>query len=138
MNASFHLSLPCLDIESTENFYVDKLGAELGRKAQNWLDINLYGNQITFTKSGKFDFSFQNYSFEGKILPSFHFGIIVENDVWEKLYQKITAQQIELFEEITFLKGKNGEHTSFFVKDPNDYMVEFKTFAFTKDVFKTN
>ncbi|QCX39455.1 bleomycin resistance protein [Aureibaculum algae] len=138
MNAPFHLSLPCLDIEATRNFYIDKLGADLGRVAQNWLDINLYGNQITFTKSGKFDFSFQNYSFEGKILPSFHFGIIVTHEVWEKLYKRITSQHIELFEEITFLKGKNGEHTSFFVKDPNDYMVEFKTFAVTKDVFKTN
>ncbi|MBJ2172960.1 VOC family protein [Aureibaculum sp. A20] len=138
MNAPFHVSLPCLDIEATRNFYIDKLGADLGRVAQNWLDINLYGNQITFTKSGKFDFSFQNYSFEGKILPSFHFGIIVTHEVWEKLYKRITSQHIELFEEITFLKGKNGEHTSFFVKDPNDYMVEFKTFAVTKDVFKTN
>jgi len=138
MNAPFHLSLPCLDIEATKSFYVDKLGAELGRNAQNWLDINLYGNQITFTKSGKFDFSFQNYSFEGKILPSFHYGIIVDNTIWEKLYQKITAQQIELFEEITFLKGKNGEHSSFFVKDPNDYMVEFKTFAVADAIFKTN
>ncbi|RPD98682.1 bleomycin resistance protein [Aureibaculum marinum] len=138
MKVPFHLSLPCLDIDRTKDFYVDKLGADSGRIAQNWLDINLYGNQITFTQSGKFNFSFQNYSFEGKILPSFHFGIIVDNDVWEKLYQKVIAQQIELFEEITFLKGKKGEHASFFVKDPNDYMVEFKTFAIKEDVFKTN
>lgn len=138
MNAPFHLSLPCLDIEATKNFYVNKLGADLGRVAQNWLDINLFGNQITFTTSGKFNFSFQNYSFEGKILPSFHFGIIINKDTWDKLYNRITAQQIELFEEITFLKGKKGEHTSFFVKDPNDYMVEFKTFATKEDVFKTN
>jgi len=138
MNTAFHLSLPCLDIEATKFFYVDMLGADIGRFSQHWLDINLFGNQITFTKSGKFDFSFQNYSFEGKILPSFHFGIIIGNSHWERLYEKITAQQIELFEEITFLKGKNGEHTSFFVKDPNDYMVEFKTFTEEKDVFKTN
>ncbi|MDY7393620.1 bleomycin resistance protein [Aureibaculum sp. 2210JD6-5] len=138
MNAPFHLSLPCLDIEATKKFYVDRLGADLGRIAQNWLDINLFGNQITFTKSGKFDFSFQNYSFEGKILPSFHYGIIVSNDVWEKLYAKVTAQQIEVFEEITFLKDKKGEHTSFFVKDPNDYMVEFKTFKNNEDVFKAD
>lgn len=138
MNAPFHLSLPCLDIEVTKNFYVDKLGADLGRIAQNWLDINLYGNQITFTESGKFDFSFQNYSFEGKILPSFHYGIIIDKEIWKKLYQSITGQQIELFEEITFLKSKKGEHTSFFVKDPNDYMVEFKTFSNKESVFETN
>ena len=136
MNKPFHISLPCLDIDVTKRFYVDKLGAFLGRSAVNWLDIDLFGNQITFTKSGRFDFSFQNYSFEGKILPSFHFGVILDITTWCKVYSKVNAESIEVFDEINFLKNKRGEHISFFVKDPNGYMVEFKSFSNDSEMFK--
>lgn len=135
MNKPFHISLPCLDIESTKDFYVHKIGANLGRSNNNWLDIDLYGNQITFTKSGRFNFNYQNYNFEGKILPSFHFGIILDITTWGKAYSKVNAENIEVFDEITFLKGKRGEHISFFVKDPNGYMVEFKSFSNENEVF---
>lgn len=136
MQASFHLALPCFSVTETKKFYVEQLGAELGRNANNWVDINLYGNQITFTKSGRFDFSYQNYSFEGKILPSFHFGIIIDITTWGKVYARVNEQNIEVFDEITFLKGKTGEHISFFVKDPNGFMVEFKSFSQEDEVFE--
>jgi hypothetical protein len=129
------MSLPCLEIEQTKDFYIKKIGAKLGRNNNNWLDIDLFGNQITFTKSGRFDFHYQNYSFEGKILPSFHFGVILDITSWGKVYSKVNAENIEVFDEITFLKGKKGEHISFFVKDPNGYMVEFKSFSEEADIF---
>ena len=135
MNKPFHISLPCLDLERTKDFYVNRIGGHLGRSGINWLDIDLYGNQITFTKSGRIDFSYQNYSFEGKILPSFHFGVILDITLWGTIYAKVNAENIEVFDEITFLKGKKGEHISFFVKDPNGYMVEFKSFSSATEVF---
>lgn len=135
MRTPFHLSLPCIDVDITKNFYT-KLGASIGRKNINWIDINLFGNQITFTNSGKFDFHYQNYSFEGKILPAFHFGVIINNKKWRKLYSHVNNQNIEVFDEINFLKNQKGEHNSFFVKDPNGFMVEFKSFSEDDDIFK--
>ena len=44
---------------------------------------------------------------------------------------------LELVEKTTFLKDNLGEHTSFFVNDPNDYMLEFKNFSKALDVFKS-
>ena len=123
------------DVKQTREFYIDKLGASMGRNGLNWIDIDLFGNQITFTKSGKFDFTYLNYSFEGKILPSFHFGIIIDITQWGKLYSKVTTSGAEVFDEITFLKNKKGEHISYFVKDPNGYMVEFKCFSKSEDIF---
>lgn len=136
MSKPFHVSLPCLDIEKTKDFYINKIGAKLGRSNINWLDIDLFGNQITFTKSGRFDFHYQNYSFEGKILPSFHFGAILDITTWGKVYSKVNSENIEVFDEITFLKGKKGEHISFFVKDPNGFMVEFKSFSKEAAIFE--
>ncbi|XCF06852.1 bleomycin resistance protein [Tamlana crocina] len=135
MQTAFHLSLPCSSIRDTSGFYTG-IGATLGRKAQNWVDVNLYGHQITFTKAGKFNFQSPNYVFEGKILPSFHFGIVLEEDAWNTVYEKLKGQNLDLVTESTFLKEKVGEHRSFFVEDPNGYMLEFKCFKKSQDIFK--
>jgi len=86
METLFHLSLPCDNVEETRIFYTETVGATLGRYSNNWIDINLFGHQITFTKAGKFNFNNPNYVFEEKILPSFHFGVILDVDTWGAIY----------------------------------------------------
>lgn len=136
METSFHLSLPCMSVKDTKKFYVDIIGSSSGRASQNWIDINLFNHQLTFIKAGKFNFNNPNYVFEGKILPSFHFGIIVDQETWKDIYKKLKEQHLEVVTKTTFLKDKKGEHLSFFIKDPNDYMLEFKSFIKPKDMFK--
>ena len=136
MNTPFHMSLPCISIKETKSFYVDSIGATYGRNNQNWIDINLFGHQITFIKAKKFNFNNPNYIFEGKILPSFHFGVIVDVDTLKKVYAKLEVLKLDLVSESTFLKGQMGEHTSFFIKDPNGYMLEFKSFKAKDTIFK--
>ena len=48
METSFHMSLPCLSVKETKSFYTNIIGASTGRMAQNWIDINLFGHQLTF------------------------------------------------------------------------------------------
>ncbi|WP_370477112.1 VOC family protein [Tamlana flava] len=135
MQTAFHMSLPCQSVRETSSFYTN-IGASLGRSTQNWIDVNLYGHQVTFIKSGKFSFNSPNYVFEGKMLPSFHFGIILDTKTWGEIYKKLREQKLDLVKESTFLQGKSGEHQSFFVKDPNDYLIEFKSFKNAEDTFK--
>ena len=135
MDTSFHISLPCNDVKATKNFCKNVIGTTVGRFNDNWVDINLYGHQLTFTNAGKFKFNNPNYVFEGKILPSFHFGVILDAETWNKVYAKLVGQKLKLITQATFLKGKTGEHSSFFIKDPNDYIIEFKSFNNYKDVF---
>ena len=137
METSFHMSLPCLSVNATKKFYINQIGASVGRMTQNWVDINLFGHQLTFIKAEKFNFNNPNYVFEGKILPSFHFGVIVDVDVWKKIYAKLNDQELELVNQTTFLKDKKGEHSSFFIKDPNGFMLEFKSFKEPKDIFNS-
>ena len=68
-------------------------------------------------------------------MPSFHFGIIIDVKTWGETYAKLNEQSLELVTQATFLKDKPGEHLSFFIKDPNDYMLEFKSFKEPKDMF---
>ncbi len=135
MDTLFHISLPCTDIKQTTNFYKNIIESKIGRTSENWVDVNLFGHQVTFTKAGKFNFNNPNYVFEGKILPSFHFGVIVEMDKWSELYAKLNGLDLEVVNQATFLSNKKGEHLSFFVKDPNGYMIEFKCFKNKSDIF---
>ncbi len=132
----FHLALPCNSITSTKHFYVDILGAQLGRSTQQWVDVDLFGHQITFTKSGNFQFDYRSYKFEDEVLPSFHFGVILEKAIWQDVYRRLQASNHEITTEVVFLKNKVGEHVSFFIQDPNNYTVEFKTFTNGQEVFK--
>ncbi len=136
MNTLFHVSLPCEDIAQTKTFYTDIIGCEIGRNAQHWADINLFGHQVTFTEAGKFTFENPNYVFEGKILPSFHFGIIVTLELWSALYKKLCSTDCEIVHQKTFLNSQKGEHLSFFIKDPDGYMLEFKSFKSQSEIFQ--
>lgn len=135
-DSKFHISLPCRHIEATEKFYTKIIGAERGRKAQNWVDINLFGNQMTFTKSGTFKFDYPSYSFEKTVLPSFHFGVIMPNTQWKELYVKMKAEDFLYIDETHFLAEKPGEHKSFFLRDPNGYIIEFKCFEHPESMFE--
>ncbi len=129
------MSLPCTSISKTEDFYVGVIGARLGRHSSRWLDIDLFGNQITFTKSGDFNFAYRSYKFEDSVLPAFHFGVIVDRETWGTLYNRLSDSEYEITTEVTFLKGKTGEHVSFFIQDPNGHMAEFKSFRDQKEMF---
>ncbi len=129
------MSLPCASISKTKDFYVDLLGAEMGRNSTQWMDINLFGNQITFIKAGEFNFSFKPYKFENIVLPSFHFGVIVDKETWDLLYKRLEVSAYVFTTEATFLKDKKGEHISFFIQDPNGHTVEFKSFRNHRDMF---
>ena len=137
MLTPFHLALPCVSITKTKSFYVDILGAKLGRSAVKWADINLHNNQITFTECGPFKFESKSYSFNGDILPSFHFGIILDKKEWDILLERLKSKNFKIVSEVKFLENKTGEHQSFFVKDPNDFSVEFKCFTNSKEIFES-
>jgi extradiol dioxygenase family protein len=44
MDNLFHLLLPCRNLVETKMFYLDIIGASLGRYSNNWADINLFGH----------------------------------------------------------------------------------------------
>ncbi len=131
----FHMSLPCSSIHKTKDFYIDVIGARLGRNSSRWIDVDLFGHQITFTRCGEFKFDFKSYKFEETVLPAFHFGVIIDRPSWDELYNRLNGSEYDITTESTFLKDKKGEHTSFFIRDPNGHTLEFKTFKVPKHIF---
>lgn len=137
MAPRFHLALPCISIHKTKMFYKDSLGAEIGRSDVKWADINLFDHQITFTECGPFKFDCSSYNFNGDILPSFHFGVILLQKEWQTMLDRLNSENLPITSNVKFLENKIGAHQSFFVKDPNGYTVEFKWFDTPSEVFKS-
>ena len=135
MDTNFHISLPCRHVDATRRFYTEIIGATVGRNARNWVDINLFGHQITFSKSGKFKFKYPNYVFERTVLPSFHFGVIMESGKWNGLYKRLKKEDFLFIDATHFLTNKTGAHRSFFIQDPNGYIIEFKCFEEKDSIF---
>ena len=43
----FHLAIPCGDLETAKKFYSETLGCRLDNSAQEWADVDFWGNELT-------------------------------------------------------------------------------------------
>ncbi|CAL2095651.1 Bleomycin resistance protein [Tenacibaculum sp. 190130A14a] len=135
MELNFHISLPCKDLNETLQYYTEELGLEIGRSTSKWVDFNLYGTQLTFVKVEEYTFQYPFYVLEDNQLPTFHFGIILNYENWESIYDRINRWSTDTIIKTTFFEDQNGEQSSFFVQDPNNYHIEFKTFKEKGEIF---
>lgn len=133
----FHLSLPCYHVKETRDFYLNHLGGKLGRHTSQWVDINMYGTQLTFVKAISFEFPKKSYSFEGVVLPHFHFGVVMEKPEWNEKLEYLSKRKMLHITSTSFLEEQVGNHDSFFVLDPNHFVVEFKCMSNQTELFKS-
>lgn len=136
-SGNFHLSIPCYSIKETIEFYRDKLKCNLGRNSTTWADVDLYGNQLTFMESKELNMNEGRYKFEGEVIPKFHFGVILDESAWQKRLAQMSEMDFVRNQSVEFLEGKSGHHLSFFVEDPNGYMIEFKCFVNPNEKFES-
>ena len=47
----FHLAIPCGDLETAKKFYSETLGCRLDNSAQEWADVDFWGNELTLHAS---------------------------------------------------------------------------------------
>ena len=47
----FHLAIPCGDLEVAKKFYSETLGCRLDNSAQEWADVDFWGNELTLHKN---------------------------------------------------------------------------------------
>jgi extradiol dioxygenase family protein len=132
----FHLAFPVINLEDTIDFYVNILGAKIGRTSTGWVDFNLRWNQITVHEDSSFKKLTPAFGNEG--VPINHFGVILIMSDWIKLKDEFIAKNISfLVEPKVVFGGEPGEQHTFFVEDPNGYAIEFKGFVEFGNVFQT-
>ena len=133
----FHLAFPVIELESTKKFYTEVLGCKLGRQSNKWIDFNLFGHQIVAHFSPDDCRKTSANAVDGDTVPSRHFGVILSWEKWLALCEKIEKQKVRFMidPKIRF-KDQNGEQGTFFIQDPSNNVLEFKSFKDDSMVFK--
>ncbi|MBL6874881.1 MAG: glyoxalase [Flavobacteriales bacterium] len=138
MQVPFHLAFPIKSIEETKQFYIDFLGCSLGRESSTWLDINFFGHQLTAQLNPDLVRSFPTLRNKINSYPSYHFGAVLSWEEWHKLESRFIEKNINfIIEPRLVFKGEVGEQKTMFIKDPNGYAIEFKSFEGSDHLFKT-
>tara|TARA_Y100000588_G_C13404891_1_gene564858 strand:+ start:58 stop:483 length:426 start_codon:yes stop_codon:yes gene_type:complete len=132
----FHLAFPIYSLDITIKWYTNILGCTIGRQDVKWVDFNFYGHQISGHLIDEDNIRLQTNIVDGKNIPARHFGIILKMNEWKKLSEKLISKNIEFIikPNIRF-KGQKGEQSTFFIKDPNENVLEFKSFKNDEMIF---
>ena len=95
MKAPFHLAFPVKSITLTKMFYHEVLGCPIGRISDNWIDFDFFGNQLSGHLCPEMEPDYITSKVDNENVPLRHFGVILENHVWQELAVKLKASGIE-------------------------------------------
>ena len=131
----FHLAFPVNDIETTRAFYVECLGAKVGREDTRWIDFDFWGHQLSAHLAEALD-PIPTNAVDGEQVPCRHFGVILSLKDWATLEQRLRQYGVDfLIEPQVRFKGEPGEQATMFLLDPSGNALEFKAFASDAQVF---
>lgn len=134
----FHLAFPVTSLDATRAFYVDLLGCRAGRSAPRWLDLDLFGHQLSAHLVDRAADALPTNLVDGDDVPIPHFGAILEWSAWHALADRLRAAGVSFVipPHIRFA-GQVGEQATMFLLDPSGNALEFKSFQDDSQVFAT-
>lgn len=131
----FHLAFPVHDLAAARSFYGDVLGCPEGRSAEHWVDFDLHGHQIVAHLTDEPNPRVVN-PVDGDDVPVPHFGLLLSQDDWRVLADRLRAAEVEfVIEPHTRFADESGEQSTMFVLDPSGNALEFKAFRNDDQVF---
>ena len=124
----FHLAIPVRDVVEAEAFYTQILGCEVGRKSDNWVDLNLFGHQLVCHKAALSE-TYGN-PVDGDDVPVPHFGVVLTMDRWQSFADRLKKLGVAfVIEPRIRFQGLPGEQATMFFQDPSGNALEFKAFS---------
>jgi len=132
---AFHHAFLVRDLEETRRFYVDVLGCREGRSSETWIDLELFGNQLS-AHLGTPPPPANVGHVDGIVVPLPHFGAVISFEDYDRIAARIAAAGV------TFIvtpriryAGQPGEQGTFFFLDPSGNALEFKAFRNPQEMF---
>ena len=128
----FHLSFPVLDLAAAKAFYCGALGATTGRDNGEWVDILLFGHQLTL------------HNRPDEVLPYDqqgvrHFGVILPWQDWMSLGAKLEKQGCAFLRPPTVTDlGTAHEQGKMLLRDPSSNVIEIKAYRNIATVLDTH
>lgn len=126
----FHLAIPTHNISEAKKFYVEGLGAEVGREYSDYVIFNFYGTQLVCHRDEV------DLNAKPTIYPR-HFGIIFDQKgEFDRAYEKAKSSKLK-FHNDAFERFSNtpAAHNSFFLRDPSNNLIEFKFYQSADNIF---
>lgn len=135
----FHIAVPVHDLELCLKFYQDCFHCTIGRQAEHWIDLNLYGHQwVLHYDENRNPQAGATNPVDGKQVPVPHFGVILTMEQWEVLAERLQSLNVEfVIEPYIRFKGQPGEQATLFLRDPAGNALEFKAFRDFEQIFAT-
>ena len=122
MSTTLHLSLPVADLSASENFYVDVLGARVGRRRDRWIDVWLFGAQVTLHEAPEALLPLDGQGHR-------HFGAVLGADQWNDFRVRCEVANVTFVRPVqTDNPGAPNEQSKFMIADPSGNHIEFKTY----------
>jgi len=118
----FHLSIAVADLAAAKRFYVDVLGATIGREHDDWLDVLLWGHQITLQLQ------------PDEVVPpdrqgKRHFGVSLPWPEWVAAADRVrSCGAAFLSEPVVKFAGMPEEQGKFYLADPSHNVIEIKAY----------
>lgn len=127
---TFHLAIPVADIEATEYFYTQVLGAQCGRRYRDRVILRFFNQQLVCHLSPS------DTPKEPAMYPR-HFGLIFHNKIdFDTLYARCQQAKCEFFRErFTRWPDLPEQHDTFFIVDPSKNILEFKFYYNQDSIF---
>ena len=136
----FHVAIPVRDIAESRHFYAELLGCQEGRRAEHWVDFNLFGHQLVCHLDPNIGQHGQLRSHhnpvDGQSVPVPHYGVVLAMDDWVRLAAQLQDHDIEfVIEPYIRFQGEVGEQATMFFLDPSGNALEFKAFKQMEQLF---
>ena len=123
----FHLAIPCGDLDIAKKFYSETLGCRLDNSAQEWADVDFWGNELTLHKT-EMKLPNERHDVDMGKVPVPHFGVHLESSVFDTIKENIKKNNIQYLDPpYTRFEGKKEQQETFFIKDPHGNILELKT-----------
>lgn len=123
----FHLAIPVDDLAAAEAFYSGVMGCAQGRRSDRWIDFDFFGHQLVTHFAPEECGRAVTNDVDGKQVPAKHFGVVLDQDDWRALADRLEAAKAEfIIEPCIRFEGEIGEQGTFFLLDPAGNALEFK------------
>ncbi len=127
-DAIFHLSFPVSSLRASLDFYERCLGARRGRATEGWVDVILFGHQITLHER-------PDQVLGRQLRGVRHFGAIIGWDLVDALRRRIDAHEPRIEASIVHRDvGLPSEHVKLLLEDPDANLIEIKAYRDIRSV----
>jgi len=116
-----HIAIPCRDLDEAADFYGARLACRVARRYADRVTFDFFGHQLVCHLSpGDIDP-------EPSMYPR-HFGMTFNTHAdYRNVLQLARQQQLAFYREpFQRFVGKREEHSTFFLQDPSNNLIEFK------------